>query len=1132
MMASFPPEPGLRESFAMLPQQRNIVMLLRGMTPYWADTLDWLARAWGSRGRVVCIFGESGADPLHPWETDAPQTERIAEYIHLPPSGKALLGTIWPSFNCWELLDEIAPEIVICHEYSPYSVIGGLAWAKWHGVPSVLATDTGPVQRRQFTPQQRLVHALVHRMVDGFIARTQDAVNQSVLSRKPAVLAPHAVDVRGYRCGPFSTPPRRLLQVGSLIPRKGVDLLLKAFARARETRADIELVLAGAGDHESARRLSSELGISSAVATIPFLQPNDLLDLYAASDAFTLASRFDSYGVVTHEAAAASLPLVISRHAGSSVTLVQPGVNGFTVDPVDAAAYAQAILSVLDPANHAAMSAASRRIAEDGDIRVVAKKIAQWLEQFTAPLTEESVARSSPTIAVAGVESDPLFPGCRDPDATSTQRESVIRFVRPGSSNAMEAVAAKTARDTWGVLDRIQPDAVLVPAGGDLAAWVMMAWAFCAGKRALFLGHLPTESGSNRGSKLSAALLARVADDVWITPPEVGRSRGAGERPRRTPFRVFYAGNIGPVTSAACVLAAFALATRSRPDLELLLAGPGNHAWAREEVGRLGIDQDSVDVRSALLPEATSFECDRSDIFVLLSDDHTSCRACRSAVASGLPVVAGEDSTIGREIYTRCNRDDLVVRADPARLAATMLDALEPERHRQLSALACAGSDSVGDWLDGRLFSAWLETAALCPGTAPRQQPRGWLAGAAAFLMRLVCPVTEKTGGKVDYLETNRRDVVFLNRYAPFYRDGLFRRIAAIWSTRILFSGKTLGGLLTASDAEAVSVPSLEIKRAGRREIVWLAAERALWRTRPRVVITELSLSLLSTFPLLILRRALGFRLVFWTHGFQDQKEGDRRLSAADAIRLRLMKAADAVVFYNSKRKADVLAWTGSSDSFFVAPNALDTTAYLRPWRVLHAINRDEMKRKLGLVGPMILVLGRLVADKEVMLLPDFFRGLRDRLPQAQLVIIGGGPLESPLRRAFQSEGTSVVLTGAIFDRAVLAEWIYAAEAMLCPGYVGLNVVDSLCMGTPVFTRSETLTRKRHSPEISYVHPGKNGIMSDSDEELISTIASHLQGDSTLAWSRTKIRRRFLEECSPDIQFQGMSRAIEFCLQD
>jgi glycosyltransferase involved in cell wall biosynthesis/CelD/BcsL family acetyltransferase involved in cellulose biosynthesis len=120
--------------------------------------------------------------------------------------------------------------------------------------------------------------------------------------------------------------------VGRLIDAKAPDVLLAALAHAAgRTSADIRLVMVGGGPIESRLRAEAErLGVAGRVI---WLGERDASTLYAAFDAFAIASRKEGLPYVVLEAMAASLPVIATTTSGVEI-LVRDGENGWVV-PVD-----------------------------------------------------------------------------------------------------------------------------------------------------------------------------------------------------------------------------------------------------------------------------------------------------------------------------------------------------------------------------------------------------------------------------------------------------------------------------------------------------------------------------------------------------------------------------------------------------------------------------------------------------------------------------------------------------------------------------------------------------------------------------------------------------------------------------
>ncbi len=121
--------------------------------------------------------------------------------------------------------------------------------------------------------------------------------------------------------------PQRLLAVfvGSEWERKGLEPLIRALAAA----PDWDLVVAGDGDRQRYQQLADSLGVGRAVHWLGVT--SDVQLVYALGDAFVLPSSYETFSLVTFEAAASGLPLLATPVSGVR-ELIEDGRNGFLID--------------------------------------------------------------------------------------------------------------------------------------------------------------------------------------------------------------------------------------------------------------------------------------------------------------------------------------------------------------------------------------------------------------------------------------------------------------------------------------------------------------------------------------------------------------------------------------------------------------------------------------------------------------------------------------------------------------------------------------------------------------------------------------------------------------------------------
>ncbi|MCD6726632.1 MAG: glycosyltransferase family 4 protein [Solirubrobacteraceae bacterium] len=134
-----------------------------------------------------------------------------------------------------------------------------------------------------------------------------------------------------------ASPPRDLLYVGALEPRKGVDVLARAFALARSRGLRAGLRVVGAG------RLASQVAGVDGVRLLGPLDDRGLDAEYRQALALVLPSRLEGFGLPPLEAALRGIPSVLSDLGVFAETL---GGAALTVPVGDEDALADALLRI------------------------------------------------------------------------------------------------------------------------------------------------------------------------------------------------------------------------------------------------------------------------------------------------------------------------------------------------------------------------------------------------------------------------------------------------------------------------------------------------------------------------------------------------------------------------------------------------------------------------------------------------------------------------------------------------------------------------------------------------------------------------------------------------------------------
>jgi glycogen(starch) synthase len=160
-----------------------------------------------------------------------------------------------------------------------------------------------------------------------------------------------------------------LLFFGRLEWEKGVQDLIAALPRIRRSHPGARLVVAGRGQHaphlvEDARKAR----VRRSVDFVGHLSDSQLVAALAAADVVVLPSRYEPFGIVALEAAAAGAPLVASTAGGLGEVVVH-GTTGLAFAPGDIDGLTASVRAVLDDpaAAKRRAKAAKARLSSDFD---------------------------------------------------------------------------------------------------------------------------------------------------------------------------------------------------------------------------------------------------------------------------------------------------------------------------------------------------------------------------------------------------------------------------------------------------------------------------------------------------------------------------------------------------------------------------------------------------------------------------------------------------------------------------------------------------------------------------------------------------------------------------------------------
>jgi glycosyltransferase involved in cell wall biosynthesis len=282
-----------------------------------AASVPALARALDRHGAAVSVVGI--VDPAAP---EAAQDWGPSVHAHRARSPRAFGYA--PGLSA--TLAQLAPDVIDVQGLWTYPSLASLRHHHRTGAPYVVTPHgmLDPWARARSAWKKRIVRLwfedehLRHAACLRATAEMEAEHFRSFGLRNPIAVVPNGVDVPPL-VHPARTngAPRRLLFLSRIHPKKGLPLLLRAWARLASAHQDWELFIAGpdeVGHTAEMKRLASRIGLERLHWSGP-VEGEAKTALYRSADLFVLPTHAENFGLVVAEALAHGVPVVTTRHA-------------------------------------------------------------------------------------------------------------------------------------------------------------------------------------------------------------------------------------------------------------------------------------------------------------------------------------------------------------------------------------------------------------------------------------------------------------------------------------------------------------------------------------------------------------------------------------------------------------------------------------------------------------------------------------------------------------------------------------------------------------------------------------------------------------------------------------------------
>jgi glycosyltransferase involved in cell wall biosynthesis len=240
------------------------------------------------------------------------------------------------------------PDVIHAHS----ALWGGVAasvLSNQTNIPYIITEHSSGYARDMIRPwQQKLIKNAIQGAAQ-FITVSK-SLKQTLKTYRDAdkiTVIPNMVDTTFFTLSPVrhNTPPFRFLTVASLVPVKGINILLHSFAIKFKGNNDVILEIGGDGpERHNLEKLAVNLGIQKQVSFLGYLDRYAVKEAMWRANTFVSTSYVETFGVVLIEAMATGLPVIATR-CGGPEEIITPG-TGILVHPGDENELAEAMIQI------------------------------------------------------------------------------------------------------------------------------------------------------------------------------------------------------------------------------------------------------------------------------------------------------------------------------------------------------------------------------------------------------------------------------------------------------------------------------------------------------------------------------------------------------------------------------------------------------------------------------------------------------------------------------------------------------------------------------------------------------------------------------------------------------------------
>lgn len=270
----------------------------------------------------------------------------------------------------------------------------------------------------------------------------------------------------------------------------------------------------------------------------------------------------------------------------------------------------------------------------------------------------------------------------------------------------------------------------------------------------------------------------------------------------------------------------------------------------------------------------------------------------------------------------------------------------------------------------------------------------------------------------------------------------------------------------------ATYIPN-KVINLGKNQLIWQPCLKYV--RGADLVIVEQANRLLVNYYFSFFRRFRNYKFAYWGHGRNLQDHPD---SMRNKFKYHMLKKCDWWFAYTETVRKMLNSYGFPQEKITVVQNAIDTRTLKNFYNETKPEEIAKLRELLGITGNNIgIYCGGMYKDKRLEFILDVCHEIKKAVTDFHMIFVGNG-IDATIIQQASLKYDYIHYVGSKFGKERV-KYFKLASIQLMPGAVGLGILDSFALQTPMITTNLPF----HGPEIEYLENGVNGIITENNFE-------------------------------------------------